>query len=59
MASLDPQIKSPPFFMHPDHFAMDQIYGLQINDHQSLPPTPTTSTPRHMEQKFVTVLPWI
>ena len=34
MASLDPQIKSSPFFMPPGHFTMDQIYGLKINDHQ-------------------------
>ena len=34
MASLDPWIKSSPFFMPPGHFTMDQIYGLKINDHQ-------------------------
>ena len=34
MASLDPQIKSPPFFMPPGHFTLDQMYGLKINDHQ-------------------------
>ena len=34
MASLDPWIKSPPFFMPSDHFMMDQMYGVKINDHQ-------------------------
>ena len=34
VAFLDPQIKSPPFFMPPGHFTMDQIYGFKINDHQ-------------------------
>ena len=34
MAFLDPWIKSPPFFMPPGHFTMDQIYGFKINDHQ-------------------------
>ena len=33
MAFLDPQIKSPPFFMPTGHFTMDQKYGLKINDH--------------------------
>ena len=33
MASLGPQIESLPFFMPPGHFAMDQKYGLKINDH--------------------------
>ena len=56
MASLDLQIKSPPFFMHPGHFAMDQMYVLQINDHQFC----FVFFPlRHMEQKLVTVLSWI
>ena len=36
MASLDPQIKSPPFFMPPGHFTLDQMYGLKINDYQLL-----------------------
>ena len=34
MASLDPQIKSSPFFMLPGQFAVDQMYELKINDHQ-------------------------
>ena len=34
MASLDPWIKSPHFFMPPGHFTKDQIYRLKINDHQ-------------------------
>ena len=34
MAFLDPWIKSPPFFMPPGHYTMDQMYGLKINDHQ-------------------------
>ena len=34
MASLAPRIKSPPFFMRPGHFTMDQMYGFKINDHQ-------------------------
>ena len=34
MASLDPWIKSSPFFMTPGHFTKDQMYGLKINDYQ-------------------------
>ena len=34
MASLDPRIKSPHFFMSPGHFKMDQMYGLKITVHQ-------------------------
>ena len=34
MASLDPWIKSPPFFMPSGHFTKDQMYGFKINDHQ-------------------------
>ena len=42
--------------MHPGHFAMDQMYVLQMNDHQFC----FVFVPlRHMEQKLVTVLPWI
>ena len=42
MASLDPWITSPPFFMPPGHFTMynftmDQMYGLKSNDHQFFP----------------------
>ena len=38
MASLGPQVKSLPFFMPPGHFAMDQMYGLKINDHPMFSP---------------------
>ena len=34
MASLDPQIKSSPFFMLPGQFTVDQMSELKINDHQ-------------------------
>ena len=34
MASLDPCIKSPSFFMPPGHFTVDQKYVLKINDYQ-------------------------
>ena len=34
VASLDPWIKSPPFFIPSGHLTMDQMYGLKINDHQ-------------------------
>ena len=34
MASLDPWIKSLPFFMPSGHFTVDQMYGFKINDHQ-------------------------
>ena len=34
MVSLDPRIKSPPFFMPTGRFIMDQMYGFKINDHQ-------------------------
>ena len=34
MASLDPWIKSPAFFMPSGHFTRDQMYGLKIKDHQ-------------------------
>ena len=33
MASLNPT-KSPHFLMSSGHFRMDQIYGLNINNHQ-------------------------
>ena len=55
MASLDPQIKSPPFFMPPGHFTLDQMYGLKINDHQLL----FFFSFKHMEEKLITALPWI
>ena len=25
--------KLPPFFISPEHFTLDQMYGLKINDH--------------------------
>ena len=34
MASLDPWIKSASFFTPSGNFAMDQMYGFKINDHQ-------------------------
>ena len=34
MASLDPRIKSPPFFMLTGHFIIDQMCGFKINDPQ-------------------------
>ena len=34
MASLDPWINLPPFFMPPGHFTTDQMYGFKINNHQ-------------------------
>ena len=34
MTSLDPWIKSPPFFTAPGHCTMDQMCGFKINDHQ-------------------------
>ena len=34
MASLDPWIKSPPFFIPSGNFPMDQMYGFKTNDHQ-------------------------
>ena len=40
MASLDPQIKSSPFFMLPGQFTVDQMYELKINDHQLFFPQP-------------------
>ena len=33
MVFIDPQIKLPPFFMSLGHFTVDQMYGLDINDH--------------------------
>ena len=38
MASLGPQIKLPPFFMPPGHFAVHQMHGLKINDQQLFSP---------------------
>ena len=34
MMCLDPQIESPPFFMPPGHFTMDQMYEFKIDDQQ-------------------------
>ena len=34
MASPDPPIKSPPFFMPHGHFTMYHMYGVKINDHR-------------------------
>ena len=34
MVSLDPRIKSSPFFMLPGQSTVDQMYELKINDHQ-------------------------
>ena len=31
MASFDPWVKSPPFFMPSGHFTMDQMYEFKIN----------------------------
>jgi len=50
MVSLDPGTKSPAFFMPPDHFTMDQMYGLKINDHQSF-------FPQAYGKKLITALP--
>ena len=52
MVSLDPRIKSPPFFMPTGRFIMDQMYGFKINDHQLF-------FPQHMKQKLLTAVPWI
>ena len=54
MASLNP-IKLPHFLMPSGHLRMDQMYGLNINDHQ-LFPTPRL---RRLEQELITALPWI
>ena len=40
MVFLDPQIKMPPFFMPLGHFTVDQMYGLDINDHLLFFPQP-------------------
>ena len=55
MASLNP-IKLPHFLLSSGHLRMEQMYGLNINDHQLFP---TTHAHRHMEQKLITALPWI
>ena len=34
MVSLDPRIKSSPFFMLPGQSTVDQMYELKINDYQ-------------------------
>ena len=52
MASLDPWIKSPPFFMPFGHFTMDQMYGLRLM-------ILSCFTLKHMEQNLFTALPWI
>ena len=52
MASLDPRIKSPPFFMPNGHFIIDQMCGFKIND-------PQFFFPQHMKQKLITAVPWI
>ena len=51
MASLDPWIKSPPFFMPSGHFTMNQMYELKINDYKLV-------FLNHMKQNLIIALPW-
>ena len=51
MASLDPWIKSPPFFIPSGHFTVNQMYELKINDYKLV-------FLNHMKQNLIIALPW-